>query len=360
MRKKKSKVPPEHAFGPAYGQWLNQLESFEDFVSGRISMKKTKTFAYDNDTFFFPEDPEKSFDVYMSLVHIWGGDAQNLRNSFKFKVGQEEYVDFLIANKSAIEITTYLPFENVYIQYEYGEDEHAQLMLLCERRTLDRDYPELALLEGDTFICITPAAFNKDGLPGDSGQKLCFYPVEIHLLENVCWRVRGNETDSTKVVWAADWPEIETPPFIECFPGDLDGEVWTQKHLSRSYVHAFFATLAMLSCGGVKQTTLGRVRPENVIRRKPAHKKQHPMYEYKVLELGLGGEEPIVNVQISRESAKKRLHAVRGFWRTYKEPLKSGRNKGKTKVFVKGHWRGDKELGVIKKDYVFTTDEDKE
>jgi hypothetical protein len=84
------------------------------------------------------------------------------------------------------------------------------------------------------------------------------------------------------------------------------------------------------------------------------------MYEYKVLELGLGGEEPIVNVQISRESAKKRLHAVRGFWRTYKKPLKSGPNKGKTKVFVKGHWRGDKDLGVIKKDYVFTTDEDKE
>ena len=33
---------------------------------------------------------------------IWGGDAQNLRNSFKFKVGQEEYVDFLSKKRFAL------------------------------------------------------------------------------------------------------------------------------------------------------------------------------------------------------------------------------------------------------------------
>jgi len=377
MRKKKSKVPPEHAFGPAFGKWLNRLENYEDFVEGRINDAKViwpsynkNLFAIDNnkieeghvsaDTLpsrFIKKNP--NIQSYMKLVEIWASNAASLRNSFKFKLKESGYVEFLNNLKSRLEITTYLPFENVYIQYDcadevYGDDSH-QILMSCERRTLERDYPELALSEGETFICLTPAYHSpRTGLD--------MYPVEIHIREGVEWFAEY-EARQEEVRWLSEVdPEDleEIPPYVEAFPRGIDGSKWVNAGETPLYANAFFAFLAMLSAGGIKETTVGKVRPENVIRRKPAHKKKHPMYEYKVLEIGVGCEPPIVDPQIPREYTKRRLHAVRGFWRTYKEPLKSGPNKGKTKVFVEGHWRGDKELGVIKKDYVFTTDEDKE
>ena len=41
------------------------------------------------------------------------------------------------------------------------------------------------------------------------------------------------------------------------------------------------------------------------------------------------------------------LHSVRGFWRTLKNPKPDGT----TRVWVKAHWRGNKDLGVISKEY---------
>lgn len=387
MRKKKSKVPPEHAFGPSFGKWLNRLENYEDFVEGRINDAKvvwpfynTNLFSIDKDgmeeahvsadtlpSSFAKKSP--SVSSYMKLVEIWAGNAANLRNSFKFKFKETGYVRFLNNYKSRLEITTYLPFENVYIQYDcndevYGDDAD-QVLMLCERRTLERDYPELALSEGETFICLTPA--HQSPPTG-----LDMYPAEIHIREGVEWFAEYSEYKPEKregsdylwgdfdITWMSEACPDEIPPYVEAFPKGIDGSKWTNAKQTPRYANAFFAFLAMLSAGGIKETTVGKVKPENVIRRKPAHKKKHPMYEYKVLEIGVGCEPPIVDPQIPREYTKRRLHAVRGFWRTYKKPLKSGPNKGKTKVFVEGHWRGDKELGVIKKDYVFTTDEDKE
>jgi hypothetical protein len=46
-----------------------------------------------------------------------------------------------------------------------------------------------------------------------------------------------------------------------------------------------------------------------------------------------------------------RFHAVRGFWRHYKQPIKTGPNAGKTQVWIEPQWRGDKEKGVITKEY---------
>lgn len=44
---------------------------------------------------------------------------------------------------------------------------------------------------------------------------------------------------------------------------------------------------------------------------------------------------------------KHALHSVRGFWRNLKNPKPDGT----TRVWVKAHWRGDKDLGVISKEY---------
>ena len=82
-------------------------------------------------------------------------------------------------------------------------------------------------------------------------------------------------------------------------------------------------------------------------RRKPKHysKFERPMFEHFVMEMEVDEPDP---EQTGRTCVqpRKRQHQVRGHRRVYKS--------GKT-VWVKPHWRGDKNLGVIKKDYEMTT-----
>ena len=394
-KKKHPRLPVAHAFGPAYGKWLDLLEGYEDYLADRIPLRKLKAFTYNDEVFDFtlttPADygvPLADQSTYQNLFRIWGGNAASLRSAFKFKIealqwllwsnktmlrgaaeqhqnikekiedGQWTIEDDLAkewegGNGKSMEVTTYLPFENVYIQYE--ADSGRSILALCERRTLDKDYPEMGLVAGETFICLTPAGYNNNGFKGEPNEKLGCYPIEIHFREGVEWAGRIDTAgDNVELEWSCSAEDgNEYPPILEATPEGVRAKNWELRNHSGPYMNALFALLAMLSNGGVKQTNHGTVKPENVIRRKPLHKKQHPMYEYRVLELGLGDEEPIVNVQIPRECAKKRLHAVRGFFRHYKKPLKSGPNKGKTKVFVREHWRGEKELGVVRKDYIF-------
>jgi hypothetical protein len=358
-KKKHPRLPVAHAFGPAYGKWLDLWEGYEDYVAERIPLRKLKSFTYNDEVFDFTApvierdgklvagDYERG--IYTGLFKIWAGNAASLRSSFKFKIEETQWMGSPLWSADNIEVTTYLPFENVYIQYE--ADGGRAILALCERRTLGRDYPEMGLLAGETFICLTPAGYNTNGLKGAPKEKLGCYPIEIHFREGVEW---AGSVNNVELEWSCSAEDgNEYPPILEATPPGVETKNWKLQNHSGPYMNALFALLAMLSSGGVKQTNHGKVKPENVIRRKPLHKKQHPMYEYRVLELGLGDEEPIVNVQIPRECAKKRLHAVRGFFRHYKNPIKSGPNKGKTKVLVKEHWRGDKELGVVRKDYIF-------
>ena len=375
-KKKHPRLPVAHAFGPAYGKWLDLLEGYEDYLADRIPLRKLKAFTYNDEVFDFttPADygvPLADQSTYQNLFRIWGANAASLRSSFKFKIEEIQWLEW--SNKTmrgkgtSVEVTTYLPFQSVYIQYQ--ADGGRSILALCERRTLDKDYPEMGLIAGENFICMTPAGYNNNGFKGEANEKLGCYPIEIHLKEGLEWTglidtdgdngVKQTYLGTVKperdfLEWSCSAEDgNEYPPILEATPEGVRAKNWELRNHSGPYMNALFALLAMLSSGGVKQTNHGTVKPENVIRRKPLHKKQHPMYEYRVLELGLGDEEPIVNVQIPRECAKKRLHAVRGFFRHYKKPLKSGPNKGKTKVFVREHWRGEKELGVVRKDYIF-------
>lgn len=53
------------------------------------------------------------------------------------------------------------------------------------------------------------------------------------------------------------------------------------------------------------------------------------------------------NESIGCSGRQHALHSVRGFWRTLKNPKPDGT----TRVWVKAHWRGNKDLGVISKEY---------
>ena len=347
---KKKKISPEHSFGKAYPEWLNLLENLEDFVEGRT--KKMKKIMYQAN--LFPEvAKDRSHDAKQIL--IWASNAASMRSSFKFKVTSENWEVFKRTNNKPLSVVTFLPFQNVYLQYCY---KHSSKILLCEQRTLDVDYPELELLEGETYISITPAEYHEKeaSVLNNRSSKLTVVPLEIHLREGIELGVDMLNDEFSINDDLHGMKKREAPPFVTAFPSGVDGSRWEEEEHSLPFLTCFFLFLLLLSAKGVRQTTLGKVEGKNVARRKPQHKRQHPMYEYRILELGDGSEPPLFDQSVTREAIRKRCHAVRGFFRHYKKPLKSGPNKGKTAVFVKGHWRGDKELGVIRKDYVFANE----
>jgi len=347
---KKKKISPEHSFGKAYPEWLNLLENLEDFVEGRT--KKMKKIMYQAN--LFPEvAKDRSHDAKQIL--IWASNAASMRSSFKFKVTSENWEVFKRTNNKPLSVVTFLPFQNVYLQYCY---KHSSKILLCEQRTLDVDYPELELLEGETYISITPAEYHEKeaSVLNNRSSKLTVVPLEIHLREGIELGVDMLNDEFSINDDLHGMKKREAPPFVTAFPSGVDGSRWEEEEHSLPFLTCFFLFLLLLSAKGVRQTTLGKVEGKNVARRKPQHKRQHPMYEYRILELGDGSEPPLFDQSVTREAIRKRCHAVRGFFRHYKKPLKSGPNKGKTAVFVKGHWRGDKELGVIRKDYAFANE----
>jgi hypothetical protein len=91
-------------------------------------------------------------------------------------------------------------------------------------------------------------------------------------------------------------------------------------------------------------------RPPATFRPKRLRKKhEHPAFEHTIIQMEVDSPEP---GQTGRSifQPKKRLHQVRGFYRHYK---KTGK-----KVWVKPHWRGDENLGVIRRDIELVTHEE--
>ena len=104
---------------------------------------------------------------------IWADYAPTMRNAFKFKVDEAQLnkgIKDALTKKSEVEVTSYLPFESIYIQVERGEEEDTML-LLCERQPSIRDYPEMGLREGETFICITPATYTTFDNPSSPNRR---------------------------------------------------------------------------------------------------------------------------------------------------------------------------------------------
>ena len=104
MSKKHSRLPVAHAFGPAYGKWLDMLENYEDYLADRIPLRRLKAFTYNHEVFDFtlasPTPTEGvvqslADDSYQNLFKIWGANAASLRSSFKFKVEEAQSLLFV-------------------------------------------------------------------------------------------------------------------------------------------------------------------------------------------------------------------------------------------------------------------------
>jgi len=76
----------------------------------------------------------------------------------------------------------------------------------------------------------------------------------------------------------------------------------------------------------------------------PGHRK---FYEHRVVVIDPERSSPREGDNSGLSGRKHALHAVRGFYRHLKKPKADGTNK----IWIKPHWRGDKDLGVITKEY---------
>jgi len=75
-----------------------------------------------------------------------------------------------------------------------------------------------------------------------------------------------------------------------------------------------------------------------------------PKYEHKILKLDLFGSNGTSNTTNSNETGGRAFHAVRKHIRQYQD--------GKI-TFVKAHFRGSKDIGIVTKDYEFKTNTDR-
>lgn len=79
----------------------------------------------------------------------------------------------------------------------------------------------------------------------------------------------------------------------------------------------------------------------------PVDSKHGRFYEHKVIVIDPNNPVYSSSDGLGCSGRQHALHSVRGFWRKLKKPKADGT----TKVWVKPHWRGDKELGVVTKEY---------
>lgn len=262
-------------------------------------------------------------DYISPLIHRWGNDARQLRSAFKFKITHQDMKE--LANFENPDLMMRLPFEECVLVVN-GIDNgvyFTDLCLFAEERYYVPDsddempdwYADNGINYGDKFICVTASVISNEGY-------FLLLPAEYHATMN---RPFDGELAGT---WCTAVPAGTPNKILE--------------------VMEHFGTLVFVMLGGwiaainnpnhAVEETQG-LKP-GVHHRAPRNKERR-FYEHKMVTI-----DPLkarVNGGATGHGAKHRLHPVRGFWRRYKKS-------GKT-VWVRPHWRGDKDLGVITHDY---------
>ena len=392
---------PDHFrnFSEGYNDWLDRAEVFEAFAHGKMSAQDVQKWrakkghhsiddvvpVLDQSGAFFkllnPLNDSEKEKVLLPLQNFFLNTAGTLRKTFKFQVGEntlfslKEMEDFSWQEDLPIR----LPFERVFLEVK-TKTRHpivsgSRDFLFCFEQ--QNPISKQELIKNDTptkfwdffskpFIVVKIACYgNPSHMVTKKGnsiyrpkkrKQLRFFPLYAHLSE--------------EPVTNDDLKDFVYDKRINCIwlsMVDIPGHDLTDLYLSQPHnlcmvfgvmMRAFFKMLYLKQQGQAVQTTHGFKKPSEVTVRPPKKRKKHPLYEYHLLEIkpqvaprsepGIG-DEP--------NGTRQRRHMVRGFYRTYKRPIRSGPNVGKTRVFVRSHARGDESLGYVKKDYVFANDE---
>jgi hypothetical protein len=325
------------SLSPSFHAYLEYLEAMEQAVIRKQKPKVRNSVAINNR--LWTVDDSKFNEMAIDMMAVDATLARTVRSSVKYKVSSDTLVNLSreYGDKfTHIGHTTplHLPHEwcTIIIQ-DFGLDD---MIIVAQKQTAEhsKTYPELELEPDEPFICLNMVGYRKAGVELDDGtiapaQQLSHFPVEIHCSE-------GKLESQTKVIYAA--AEGVEPTQMGMQTMDL---MW------RSFLvwhHQFQLQSAL------RRTVVEGARlPKNFQPRKARKKHEHPKFEHTIIQMEVDAPDP---QQVGRSilQPSKRLHQVRGFWRHYK---KSGK-----RVWVKPHWRGDKEIGVVRRDIELIQHED--
>ena len=364
------KRPKNKSLGPAFRGYLRQCEAVEKFyLSGEQKMEATADKIGHFMGFILTEMHKQMNTDHLEISGFlgdalprWAEDAAVIREAFKF---QGDFEDLFSLSREWIggseweekaELLVRPPFDNCmfmindlpgYLTYhileELGVNEidmdsivprhirWSHAALLIEQRT--------AFAE---IIAESPEEWYAQRMkPGDK-----FWSVTMYL------RAAGRKFDGILPFEThhnphnpADWiPALaQMPPNIE-----INEDQWHLFANMQVSLYMIFLS-AMQSQKRLHAVTRGRKAGVKIYPRKKKHR-EHIFYEHITVTIDPHFTPP-EKTGMGLPFTPHRQHPVRGFVRHYKEPLKSGPNKGKTWTWISPHHRGDKELGVITHDY---------
>lgn len=323
--------------GPAFHNYLEYLEAVEAwFVNKDHRKAKGRGITVNNRLWETPPDDEKFQNLMAEMMLVDASLAPIVRSAVKYKISVDtlvalgdQYTEELVYISNNVPMR--LPHEHVAIVVEgFGSDD---IIIVAQEETADnhKTYPELRLGADETFICLNLGAYRRQGVTLEDNtvskaNVLSHIPAEIHAQHN-------KPENHTKTIFAGAGQVEPTKEGLRFL--DL---VW------RSFMiwHHQFHLQSIL-----RHKQVAGSRPPLSFRPKRLRKKhEHPAFEHTIIQLEVDAPDPS---QTGRSifQPRKRLHQVRGFWRHYR---KTGK-----RVWVKPHWRGDEQLGVIRRDIELVT-----
>lgn len=366
-------TPKPGYLGPAFHEWLQHLEFVEALLRDqdidRKTLRKYRTggYSFNNRLWLSPTaaTTDKQYqlkskhgtmsmnETIYAMMPVDAWVAHLVRSSVKYRCPvpvmiklQERYGSVWEDLHKGMQV--YLPYDPVTIVFDEigGNPNDSVVVNITATTATDRgrvtgafedvNYPALGIEEGDEFYSASLCLFRKTGTEDELDgkikpeRKLSHVPVEIHFN-------KGLPIEQTK------WINAHAPGTTPTEAGK------TVIDMVRQYIMHFIAMQSMQSL--LRQRRHNGLTPEFLVteakRKKPKHrnKRKRPMFEHYVIEMEVDAPEPGQS-NITRAPHRKRQHEVKRHKRTYKS--------GKV-VWVKEHWRGDPNLGVVKKDYEMTT-----
>lgn len=359
----RKKQPKPGYLGPAFYEWLKHLEMCEkagDLANAGADAGpalKGAGYAFSNE--LWPSiRPEAINDTIRDMLPVDAWLAERVRSSHKYRVdlntltaARRRYSAEFDAILETMPVEA--PFPNTTVCFSnLGPDDLVMNICRIDMRENNRG---------------NPTAYNYDTLE-ITRENPYFYSASMALVRTRgpeygrSWHLAEERPSEMKRTSLSSIPveihfnvgrHVEDCIFLNAIAAGVDP---TQKgkdtiELARVLMLNFFASFHLGSA--LRKRQPGRI-PNATIKGPAIHKKQkRPRFEHWVVEFELDQPEP-EQTGIEREQPKKRRHEVRGFERRYQNPIKHGPNKGKTSVWVDGHWRGDARLGILKRDEEIT------
>lgn len=339
--------PKGKSLGPLFAETLAALEYCESTAQANMRGRDVELYINELGDFtrgawyMLHDDADNptpaSAEFLDTLISRWANDANDLREAFKFRGAMP---DLNALATEAVDPHVLLPFPRTCLiadnvgtlndetakriaEKQAGENETVvcieTMVIYAEVRILPPDdsdddwYREVGIGPGDEFISLTFSF--RDAHKGVHG----LVPAEVHLTQGDSLLVGPR--------WCAATPSN--------YPDDL---MPATHRLCEMAAEVFCKFLCALDAKRAKQMVLPGIK----LMRKPKARKKRKYEFYEHTLLVIDPHKTLPATDGFGSGRKHRLHPVRGFWR---------RTRSGKRVWIKPHWRGDKDLGVVTHDY---------